>query len=102
MTTYTVPRTASRPHHTVHATTDTRNALHRRTYALDGASLLLSTIFTLSFICDSFGSSSFVNKLLKKTEKLKKEDFHKSQKILLFLDFRILFPLFSSRFLILF
>ena len=30
VTTSTVPRPASRPHHTVLATTDTRNALHRR------------------------------------------------------------------------
>ena len=33
VTTSTVPRTASRPHHTVLATTDTRNALHRRAHS---------------------------------------------------------------------
>ena len=33
VTTSTAPRAASRPLHTVHATTDTRNALHRRAHS---------------------------------------------------------------------
>ena len=33
VTTSTVPRAASRPHHTLHATADTRNSLHRRAHS---------------------------------------------------------------------